>query len=79
MRSINFPVYMYDKEKLEKNCIDFFIIADSKHYFIYHLDVYQGNNQANVGIHLRERFIPTTPKSAANAILKTQIAINPNG
>ena len=37
-------VIKYNKDKLDKICINFFVLADSTHYFVRHIDVYQGNN-----------------------------------
>ena len=73
MRSRFCPVRQYNKDKPAKFRVDFFILADSKHYFIYHLDVYQGKNKANVDIHPSVRHLPTTQKAVANAILKSKI------
>ena len=42
-------------------------------YFIYHLDVYQGKNKANIDIHPIVRHLPTTQKAVANSILKSGI------
>jgi hypothetical protein len=53
---------------------DFFILTDSKHYFIYHLDVYQEKNQQNVDIDSSGRTLPTTQKAVANAIIRCNIA-----
>ena len=38
------PVYIYIKENPENFHIDLFIMAESKYYFIYNFDVYQGKN-----------------------------------
>ena len=40
MRLKYYPVRMYNKDKPDKFCVDLFIMVDSKHYFIYYLDVY---------------------------------------
>ena len=79
MRSRYCPVRQYNKDKPDKYRVDFFILADAKHYFIYHLDVYQGKNKANIDIHHSIRNIPTTEKAVANAILKSGICNDPNG
>ena len=79
MRSRYFPVRMYNKEKPDKFCVDVFILADSNHYFIYHLDVYQGKNQQNVDIDSSVRKLPTTQKAVANAIIRSNIANDPHG
>ena len=54
-------------------------MADAKHYFIYHLDVYQGKNKANIDIDPTLRNLPTTQKAVANAIVKSGIANDING
>jgi Transposase IS4 len=38
------PVRQYNKDKPDKYRVDFFILADSKHTNILHMDVYQGKN-----------------------------------
>jgi len=40
-RSRMCPVRQYNKDKPDKCRVDFFILSDAKHYFIYHMDVYQ--------------------------------------
>ena len=79
MRSRYCPVRQYNKDKPDKYRVDFFILADAKYYFIYHLDVYQGKNKANIDIHKSVRKLPTTQKAVANAILKSGIANDPDG
>ena len=79
MRSRFCPVRQYNKDKPAKYRVDFFILADSKDYFIYHLDVYQGKNKANIDIHPSVRHLPTTQKAVANAILKSQIGNDVDG
>ena len=60
MRSRFCPVRQYNKDKPAKYQVDFFILADSRDYFIYHLDVYQGKNKANIDIHASVQRLPTT-------------------
>ena len=79
MRSIYCPVQQYNKYKPDKYRVDFFILSDSKHYFIYHLDVYQGKKKANIDIHSSVRNLPTTKKAVANAIVKSGISNDVNG
>ena len=79
MRSRYCPIRMYNKDKPDKFRVDFFIMADSKYYFIYHLDVYQGKNKSNVDVHHEARNLPTTQKAVANAILQTKINNDKNG
>ena len=79
MRSRYCPVRQYNKDKPEKFRVDFFIMADAEHHFIYHLDVYQGKNKANIDINQTLHKLPTTQKAVANAILKSRIANDVNG
>ena len=79
MRSRFCPVRQYNKDKPAKYRVDFFILADSRDYFIYDLDVYQGKNKANFDIRPSVRHLPTTQKAVANAILKSQIANDLDG
>jgi Transposase IS4 len=65
------PVRQYNKDKPQKFRVDFFIMACSQTYFIHHLDVYQGANASNVGIHRVARSLPTTQKAVINAALAT--------
>ena len=74
MRSRYCPVRMYNKDKPDKFRVDFFLLADSRYYFIYHLDVYQGKNKANIDIDSVVMHLPTTQKAVANAIVKSGIA-----
>ena len=57
-----FCVRQYNKDKPEKLRIDFFVIADSTHYFISHIYVYQVNNSGIINIKARVANIPTTIK-----------------
>ena len=79
MRSRYCPVRQYNKDKPDKFRVDFFIMADAKHYFLYHLDVYQGKNRANIDIDSTLHNLPTTQKAVANAIVKSGIANDPDG
>ena len=73
MRSWYCSVRMFNKDKPENFRVYFFIPTDSKHYYIYHLDVYQGKNKANIDIHHLVRDLPTTQKAVVNVILKSGI------
>ena len=79
MRSRFCPVRQYNKDKPAKYRVDFFILADSRDYFIYHLDVYQGKNKANIDVHPTVKHLPTTQKAVANSILKAGIDNDTNG
>lgn len=63
MWSRYFPVRQYNKYKPAKFHVDFFILADSKCYFIYHLDIHQGYNKANIDIVSSILKLPTTQKA----------------
>jgi Transposase IS4 len=65
------PVRQYNKDKPQKYRVDFFIMACSKSYFIHHIDVYQGANASNVGLHRAVRDLPTTQRAVLNAVLHT--------
>jgi len=41
------PVRQCNKDKPDKCRVDFFMLCDSKCYFIYHMDVHQGKNKHN--------------------------------
>eukprot|EP00957_Ditylum_brightwellii_P091677 6980906-Ditylum_brightwellii.AAC.1 len=79
MQSRFCPVRQYSKDKPDKFRVDFFILANAEHYFIYHLDCYQGKNRANIDIDPTIKRLPTTQKDVANAILISDIANDPNG
>jgi Transposase IS4 len=63
------PVRQYNKDKPSKFRVDFFILACSTTYCIFHLDVYQGRNATNVGIAPAIQDLPTTQKATMNAIM----------
>ncbi|CAB9525639.1 unknown protein [Seminavis robusta] len=63
------PCRQYNKDKPDKFRVDFFILACSTTYAILHLDVYQGRNAANIGIHESILDLPTTQKATMNAVM----------
>ena len=71
-RSRRCSVRQYNKDKPNKYRVDFFILAGSKSYIIYHIDVYQGKNASNIGIDPRCHNLPTTMKAVVNAVIKTE-------
>ena len=79
MRSRFCPVRMYNKDKPDKYRVDFFVLADAEAYFIYHLDVYQGKNDAEVEIHNDAKGLPTTQKAVINAICSSGLSNDPEG
>jgi len=48
--------------------VDFFMLAGSTTRIIYHIDVYQGRNDSNVGILEEYHDTPTTMKAVLNAV-----------
>ena len=54
-------------------------MEDADYYNIFHLDVYQGRNKANIDIDPTIHKLPTTQKAVANAILKSRIDNDSNG
>ena len=79
MRSRYCSVKQYLKDKLAKYKVDICILADSKDYFIYHLDVYPGKNKSDIYLYPSIRHLPTTQKAIADAILKSQIGNDIDG
>jgi Transposase IS4 len=77
-RSRYCPVQQYNKDKPDKFRVDFFALAGSKSYVIYHIDVYQGKNACNVGIDPLAVNLPTTMKAVVNAILKSEVYTGSN-
>ena len=53
--------------------------ATPKQYFIVHIDIYQGRNQANIEIDSQITNLPTTQKAVINAVIKSNIAMDPDG
>ena len=78
-RSRYCPVRQYNKDKPAKYRVDFFILSDAIEYFICHVDVYQGRNGANVGIHETVKTMPTTQKALANALIAAKVTNDPRG
>jgi len=68
------PVRQHNKDKPDKCRVDFFMLCDSKYYFIYHMDVHQGKNKHNSYIHKHAADLPTTQKAVMNSIFKTDLS-----
>ncbi len=51
-KSKYYIIRQYNNSKLDKYRIDFFILSNAscEHNFIYHIDVYQGKNEQNIGV-----------------------------
>ena len=79
MRSRFCPIRQYNKDKPAKYGVDSFTFADSRDYFMYQLNVYQGKNKSNVDIRSSVRSLPTTQKAVANSILKSGINNDKDG
>jgi hypothetical protein len=59
-------VRQYNKDKPQKFHVDFFVLSGPCNYQILHIDVYQGRNGNNVGIHEELIDLPMTQKAVAN-------------
>lgn len=63
------PIRQYNGQKPDKFRIDFFLMCDSYNYIVHHIDVYQGKNAPNIGIHQEIKDCKTTMKVVLNAVL----------
>jgi Transposase IS4 len=77
-RSRRCPIRQYNKDKPDKYRVDFFILAGAESRVIYHIDVYQGRNDFNVGIAPEFKNLPTTMKAVLNAVSKSGISSGSN-
>ena len=64
---------------IQKNCIDLFVMADSTHYFVRHIDVYQVNNAVSIDIYARPANLPTTIGVFVNGIITSDVVNDPDG
>ena len=48
-------VQKYNKDKMEKLTIDFFVLANRKYYFVRNLGIYQRKNAGNIDINHRSK------------------------
>ena len=55
------------------------MLADSIHYFVRHIYVYQVNNAKNIDIHVRTANAPTTIKVFVHGIITAGVVNDPNG
>ena len=78
-RSRFFCVIQYNKDKQDKYRIDFFVLADSAHFFVRHIDVYQVNNAGKVYIHARSDNTITTIKAFVNGIIAAGVGNDTDG
>ena len=53
--------------------------CDNKKYFIYHTDIYQGRNIANIDIPQEIIHLKSTQKAVINALIKADITNDPDG
>ena len=79
VRSYFCCVRQYNKDNPDKLRIDFFVMADSTHYFVRHFDVYQLNNSVNIDIHERADNLPTTIEVFVNGIITSGMVNDPDG
>jgi len=77
-RSRRCPIRQYNKDKPDKYRVDFFILAGAQSRVIYHVDVYQGRNDANIGISEEFKNLPTTMKAVLNAVSQAQLSNGSN-
>lgn len=70
---------MYNNQKPNKFAVEFFLLCDSDHYFIAHVDVYQGKEPHETYIDDRAKGLPTTIKAVMNAIFKRGLDTEPSG
>ena len=75
------PIWHYNQSKPDKFRVEFFLIGNctKQMHFITHCDIYQGKNAMNVDIPWEIQHLQTTQKAAVTGIIKTGIAIDPEG
>ena len=78
-RSRRNPIRQYNKDKPAKYRVDFFILSDSKYFFVYHLDPYQGKNSQDINVHERCKDFPTTQKVVLNSIISSDLRCSTEG
>ena len=77
-RSRRCPIRQYNKDKPDKYRVDFFILAGAKSRIVYHIDIYQGRNDYNIGIAPEFQNVPTTMKAVLNAVSKSGLSLGSN-
>ncbi len=77
-RSRRCPIRQYNKDKPDKYRVDFFILAGAQSRVVYHVDVYQGRNDCNIGIADEFKKLPTTMKAVLNAVAGSQLSNGSN-
>ena len=77
--SLFFCVRQYNMCNPEKFRIESFVMANSTHYFVRNIAIYQGNNLGNIDIHARSSNLPTTIKEVVNVIITECAGNDPNG
>ena len=75
IRSRFCPCRMYNKDKPDKYRVEFFLMACAVTYAILHIDVYQGKNARNIGIHPDVKDLPTSQKAVANACYRMKLHV----
>eukprot|EP00957_Ditylum_brightwellii_P071385 5427160-Ditylum_brightwellii.AAC.1 len=53
--------------------------GDSKHYFVTHINVYQGGKAGNIDVDEKAKYLPTTMKATVNACIASGISNHPGG
>ncbi len=66
-------------DNIDKYRINFFILANMSDRHIYHIDVYQGKYNQNIGIAKDLCILLITQKVVVNAIVSTGLYRDPNG
>ena len=70
---------MYNSNKPNKFAVEFFLLCDSEHYFIAHIDVYQGKESHEMYVDDRAKGLQTTMKALMNAVFKRGLDMDPSG
>ena len=73
-----FCVWQYNKDKSDKFHIKLFVMADSTHEFVIHIDVYEVNNAVNIDIYARAANPLTTIKAVVNGIIAAGVGNDPD-
>lgn len=68
------PIRQCQKDKPDRYPVDFFILEGTASQVIYHVDVYQGENPANVGIAPELVNLPTRMKAVLNAVVQSKVS-----
>ena len=72
-------VRQYNSENPNRFRIGLFVLADSTHYCVIYIDVYQVNNAVNIDIHAIAANLPTTIKLVVNGIITSGVGNDTDG